>query len=74
MMGNYHVRCGAGEKPEVLAPEAYLSLLGQTNVFVRRYGDIIRFSFATGYLYYDGKVWIENKSSSSGTVIDKISA
>ena len=26
MMGNYHVRCGAGEKPEVLAPEAYLSL------------------------------------------------
>ena len=29
MMGNYHVRCGAGEKPEVLAPEAYLSLFGQ---------------------------------------------
>lgn len=28
MMGNYHVRCGAGEKPEVLAPEAYLSLFG----------------------------------------------
>lgn len=29
MMGNYHVRCGAGEKPEVVKPEAYLSLLGQ---------------------------------------------
>ena len=28
-MGNYHARCGAGEKPEVLAPEAYLSLFGK---------------------------------------------
>ncbi len=27
MMGNYHARCGAGEKPEVETPEAYLSLL-----------------------------------------------
>ena len=27
-MGNYHARCGAGEKPEVVTPEAYLSLLG----------------------------------------------
>lgn len=29
MMGNYHVRCGAGEKPEAIAPEAYLSLFGK---------------------------------------------
>lgn len=29
MMGNYHARCGAGEKPEVETPEAYLSLLGE---------------------------------------------
>ena len=29
MMGNYHARCGAGEKPEVETPEAYLSLFGQ---------------------------------------------
>lgn len=29
MMGNYHARCGAGEKPEVVTPEAYLSLFGQ---------------------------------------------
>ena len=28
-MGNYHARCGAGEKPEVEIPEAYLSLFGQ---------------------------------------------
>jgi len=33
MMGNYHVRCGAGEKPEVLAPEAYLSLLSLPDDF-----------------------------------------
>ena len=26
MMGNYHARCGVGEKPEVVTPEAYLSL------------------------------------------------
>lgn len=28
MMGNYHARCGAGEKPEMLTSEAYLQLLG----------------------------------------------
>lgn len=28
MMGNYHVRCGAGEKSEVVTPETYLSLFG----------------------------------------------
>ena len=33
MMGNYHVRCGAGEKPEVATPEAYLSLFGQIPKF-----------------------------------------
>ena len=33
MMGNYHARCGAGEKPEVVKPEAYLSLFGQIPKF-----------------------------------------
>ena len=33
MMGNYHARCGAGEKPEVATPEAYLSLFGQIPQF-----------------------------------------
>ena len=33
MMGNYHARCGAGEKPEVETPEAYLSLFGQIPKF-----------------------------------------
>jgi Type IV secretory pathway, VirD4 components len=33
VMGNYHARCGAGEKPEVLAPEAYLSLFSLPDDF-----------------------------------------
>ena len=33
MMGNYHARCGAGEKSEVLALETYLSLFGQIPKF-----------------------------------------
>ena len=28
-MGNYHARCGAVEKSEVVTPEAYLSLFGE---------------------------------------------
>ena len=33
MMGNYHARCGVGEKPEVVTSEAYLSLFGQIPKF-----------------------------------------
>ena len=32
-MGNYHARCGAGEKPEVVTLEAYLSLFRQIPKF-----------------------------------------
>lgn len=32
-MGNYHARCGAGEKPEVETPEAYLSLFALPDDF-----------------------------------------
>ena len=35
VMGNYHARCGAGEKPEVETPEAYLSLFDQIPNFDR---------------------------------------
>ena len=31
--GNYHARCGAGEKPEVETPEAYLSLFALPDDF-----------------------------------------
>ena len=33
VMGNYHARCGAGEKPEVETPEAYLSLFSLPDDF-----------------------------------------
>lgn len=33
MMGNYHARCGVGEKPEVVTPEAYLSLFALPDDF-----------------------------------------
>lgn len=33
MMGNYHVRCGAGEKSEMLASETYLSLFALPDEF-----------------------------------------
>ena len=36
MMGNYHARCGAGEKPEVETPEAYLSLFTLPDSFVEK--------------------------------------
>lgn len=35
--------------------------LGQTNVFVSEHRNIIRFSDATDYLYYNGKTWIESR-------------
>ncbi|MDR1551032.1 MAG: TraM recognition domain-containing protein [Hungatella sp.] len=35
-MGNYHARCGAGRKPEVFAPEAYLSLFGVVPDFKKK--------------------------------------
>ena len=33
MMGNYHVRCGVGEKPEMATSEAYLSLFSLPDDF-----------------------------------------
>ena len=33
MMGNYHVRCGTGEKSEMLKSETYLSLLALPDEF-----------------------------------------
>lgn len=33
MRGNFHARCGAGEKSEVVTPEAYLSLFALPDEF-----------------------------------------
>lgn len=35
--------------------------LGQANVFVREYGGTVRYSKATDFLVYDGRVWKENE-------------
>lgn len=35
--------------------------LGQTNIFVNEHRNMIRFSDATDYLYYNGKTWIESR-------------
>lgn len=45
-MGNYHARCGAGEKPEVATPEAYLSLFGQIPEFDQKLATIRKYNIS----------------------------
>ena len=45
---------------EDLEPSDY-SDVGQAYVFVREYGDVVKYSPATNYLYYTGKVWTESE-------------
>ncbi len=45
-MGNYHARCGAGEKPEVETPEAYLSLFGQIPDFDAKLATIRKYAIS----------------------------
>lgn len=40
-------------------PKDYTDV-GQAEVFVEKYGSVVRFSLATKYLFYTGKVWTEN--------------
>lgn len=46
---------------ETLKPNDFTDL-GQTNVFVNVFKDVIRFSPATDYLYYNDRVWVESKT------------
>lgn len=46
-MGNYHARCGAGEKPEVVTPEAYLSLLGKIPEFPQKISTCRKYNIST---------------------------
>ena len=48
-------------KAETLKPHDFTDL-GQTNVFVKVFKDVVRYSTATDYLYYNGKVWVESKT------------
>ncbi len=45
-MGNYHARCGAGEKPEVATPEVYLSLFGQIPDFDAKLATIRKYAIS----------------------------
>lgn len=45
-MGNYHARCGAGEKPEVETPEAYLSLFGEVPDFPSRLATMRKYNIS----------------------------
>lgn len=47
MMGNYHARCGAGEKPEVETPEAYLSLFGKIPEFPQKISTCRKYNIST---------------------------
>lgn len=46
-MGNYHARCGAGEKPEVTTPEAYLSLFGKIPEFPQKISTCRKYNIST---------------------------
>ena len=46
-MGNYHARCGVGEKPEVVTPEAYLSLFGKIPEFPQKISTCRKYNIST---------------------------
>ena len=50
-----------------LKPDDY-SDIGEAKVFIREYGDELRYTDATEYLRYDGTCWRENRQSSVGAV------
>lgn len=51
----------------LLRPSDYTDV-GQAYVFYKEYGSITAYSVATGYLYYDGKVWLESETKVHGLV------
>lgn len=46
-MGNYHARCGAGEKSEVATPEIYLSLFGKIPEFPQKISTCRKYNIST---------------------------
>ncbi len=54
-------------EPGSLKPDDY-SDIGQARALLRVYGDDLRFTTATDYLRYDGKVWNENKQLAVGAM------
>lgn len=52
---------------ESLEPGDY-SDIGQAKVFVREYGDEVRYTTATDYIVYTGDYWLESKQQSVGAM------
>ena len=46
-MGNYHARCGAGEKSEIKTSEIYLSLFGKIPQFENKIATVRRYNIST---------------------------
>ncbi|MCR4691291.1 MAG: DUF5906 domain-containing protein [Lachnospiraceae bacterium] len=53
--------------PDSLEPDDY-SDIGQAKVFVKEYGDEIRYTPATDYIVYTGDCWKESKQQAVGTM------
>lgn len=54
-------------KVETLKPTDY-SDIGQARVLTQEYGDELKYTDATDYLRYDGKVWVESKQEAIGAM------
>ena len=65
--------------PDYISPESFsiprsllkpsdFTDLGQTHIFYKEYGNITAYSVATGYLYFNGKVWLESEPKVHGLV------
>lgn len=52
-----------------LKPEDY-SDVGQAKVLSREYGDELKFTAATDFIRFDGKVWVEDKQMAVGACVE----
>ncbi len=55
------------KKPGYLKPEDY-SDIGEAKVLVREYGSELLYTPGTGYMRYDGRVWVESKQKAVGAM------
>lgn len=58
-----------GDEPGSLRPEDY-SDVGQAKIFSKVYGDELKYTAATDYIRFDGKVWVEDKQMAVGACVD----
>jgi P4 family phage/plasmid primase-like protien len=58
-----------GDGPGSLRPDDY-SDVGQARVLAREYGDELKFTAATDYIRFDGKVWVEDRQMAVGACVD----